>query len=410
MKRVLVIASHAWYPDKIGGGYKIATDFAKFCAKEGEAVHFICMSNSKRWSKTERSGVSVWSYPKPPASGRSRNPLNLIAHHLASKEAMRRIAAQTGKEAFYVINGHEPLPYGGALAAAKQLSLSYRSAMSVHSPLALEFEAQHPRGSLLIKKTISFIFRKIEQKCIRNSNVVQCDSDFTKSLIARNLSLSDQKRLTVCPGYVSEDIFLAAGLSKSAARSRLGPPWDGPGKHFFTLRRHVERMGIDNLIQAFASLEENGATRSKNAPRLIIGGEGPLTPALKKLAAKLDPSNRIFFTGSIPQENVPLCYRAADCFILPTRNLECFGLIILEAFASGTPVIATPVGSIPEVLGPYAAECLTAGTAPNDLRKSISAFLREPPSEAVTQGLRDYAMHFEAASILKRLKTVVCGD
>ena len=54
--------------------------------------------------------------------------------------------------------------------------------------------------------------------------------------------------------------------------------------------------------------------------------------------------------GEVSEQDLPLMYGACDAFVLPTRSLECFGLIAIEALSAGRPVMATPVGAIPEVL------------------------------------------------------------
>src|SRR5207249_11624167 len=68
--------------------------------------------------------------------------------------------------------------------------------------------------------------------------------------------------------------------------------------------------------------------------------------------ATLFPYTTLFrsFLGFIPDETLPSYYHAADVFVLPTRELEGFGLVTVEALACGTPVLGTPVGATPEVL------------------------------------------------------------
>jgi glycosyltransferase involved in cell wall biosynthesis len=55
----------------------------------------------------------------------------------------------------------------------------------------------------------------------------------------------------------------------------------------------------------------------------------------------------VYFAGFVPDDELPLYYQAADLFVLPTRSLEGFGLITLEAFASELPVVGTPVEQHP---------------------------------------------------------------
>ncbi len=57
-------------------------------------------------------------------------------------------------------------------------------------------------------------------------------------------------------------------------------------------------------------------------------------------------------------------YGAADAFVLPTSELECFGLPVLESLACGRPVLAAPVGAIPELLRPFEPAWLADGSSP----------------------------------------------
>jgi glycosyltransferase involved in cell wall biosynthesis len=124
-------------------------------------------------------------------------------------------------------------------------------------------------------------------------------------------------------------------------------------------------MGIDLLIRAAAEVP---------GIQVVIGGEGPLRAELEALAASLGVNAR--FLGYVRDEDLPSLYRAADLFVLPTRALEGFGLVAIEAMACGTPALGTPVGALPEVLGPLGL--LFEAAEPGAIAAGIRRFLAEP--------------------------------
>jgi rhamnosyl/mannosyltransferase len=76
--------------------------------------------------------------------------------------------------------------------------------------------------------------------------------------------------------------------------------------------------------------------------KLIIIGDGPWRFKLKLLAGFLGLGNKILWLGDISDESLPIYYHACDLFVLPSCSVaESFGLVILEAHASGKPVVST---------------------------------------------------------------------
>ncbi|RZS87399.1 glycosyltransferase involved in cell wall biosynthesis [Motilibacter rhizosphaerae] len=124
------------------------------------------------------------------------------------------------------------------------------------------------------------------------------------------------------------------------ARERLGLS----GPVVVSARRLVPRMGLDVLLRAWAQLPPPpGAT-------LLLTGEGPEAPALAALAAELGVSGSVRLLGRVTEEHLVDLYRAADACVLPSLSLEGFGLAAVEALATGTPVLVTAVGGLPEVV------------------------------------------------------------
>jgi rhamnosyl/mannosyltransferase len=107
-----------------------------------------------------------------------------------------------------------------------------------------------------------------------------------------------------------------------------------PGRRIFALGRHVHYKGFDVLIKAMAAMPPD--------VRLALGGEGPETARLRKLAADLGVEGRVHFPGFIPQGELPAHFQACDVFCLPSITpAEAFGIVQVEAMACGKPVVST---------------------------------------------------------------------
>jgi phosphatidyl-myo-inositol dimannoside synthase len=133
-------------------------------------------------------------------------------------------------------------------------------------------------------------------------------------------------------------------------RRHLGISGDRPVIGFVS--RLVPRKGADQLIRALPRLRERipGTT-------LMIVGEGPDRSRLERLiAAQALPSNAVIFAGSVPVDELPQAYAAADVFAMPcrTRNfgleVEGLGMVYLEAQAMQRPVITGDSGGAPEAI------------------------------------------------------------
>ncbi len=108
--------------------------------------------------------------------------------------------------------------------------------------------------------------------------------------------------------------------------------------------RIVEQKGLKYLIQAMPAI----VLRYPNA-RLLIIGKGNLEKELKKLAAKLKVAKNIIFYGEVPYTQLNNVLRGGDVFAFPSI-WEPFGIAILDAMASGLPVVAARIGGIPEIV------------------------------------------------------------
>lgn len=151
-----------------------------------------------------------------------------------------------------------------------------------------------------------------------------------------------ETRVSVVPGGVDVSRFQPAE-NRAVARARMG--WPADRKIILCVRRLVKRMGLENLLEAFAKI----APRHPDA-LLVVAGRGPLADELRERAMTLGAGDRVLFAGFVTDEDLPSAYSGADFSIVPSDALEGFGLITLESLACGTPVLVTPIGGLPEAV------------------------------------------------------------
>lgn len=176
-------------------------------------------------------------------------------------------------------------------------------------------------------------------------------------------------RIWVLPGGVDLERF-SPPRERTAVRRRLGWPLHAPV--LVTVRNLRPRMGLETLLDAVSSAREQLPEL-----RLVVAGEGPLRGALRDHIQQLGLADSVEMVGFVEESRLPDFYRGADLAVVPTRALEGFGLTLLEALACGTPVVATPVGGMPEVLVPLDPGLLSSDTSADALAVCLLSWLTD---------------------------------
>lgn len=145
--------------------------------------------------------------------------------------------------------------------------------------------------------------------------------------------------------------------------------------------RLVPRKGHDVLLKAMPLLVD------EIDANLVIVGQGPYEARLKKLASGLPPG-RVAFAGGVPDGLLPAYYAAADVVAVPCRSrflgleIEGFGIVYLEAAASGKPVIAGRSGGTDEAVIDGVTGLLVDGSRVDRVAESVKRLLVEPEASA----------------------------
>ena len=149
--------------------------------------------------------------------------------------------------------------------------------------------------------------------------------------------------IRVVPCGVNMDLFMP--MERANVRKQLHL------EHEKNIILYVGRIdplkGIDRLLRASAHLR-----RRKGFKLIIIGGNDHFQPELQRLkwfTRELGIQDLVMFAGRVKQEDLPLYYNAANVVVVPSYH-ESFGLVALESLACGTPVVATKVGGLENII------------------------------------------------------------
>jgi glycosyltransferase involved in cell wall biosynthesis len=191
---------------------------------------------------------------------------------------------------------------------------------------------------------------------MRRADVV---TSCSQALLSRAVQIAPEAngKSTVIHNGVHEQVFAAAAPHQHERRYILG------------VGRLVSDKGFDLLLDAFARL---------NLPDsdLIIAGDGDQAAALCAQAERLGLSERVRFWGSISRDQVASFMAGAALIAIPSRR-EPFGIVGLEALASGCPAVVARVGGLVEALGDADVTWFTPNSV-DDLARALSAALRQP--------------------------------
>jgi glycosyltransferase involved in cell wall biosynthesis len=146
-----------------------------------------------------------------------------------------------------------------------------------------------------------------------------------------------------------------------------------PVVRLITVAQLIERKGLRYLIEALTLLPES----VKSSVALEVCGIGPCEQDLRAQAERAGVGGLIAWSGLLDQESLAERLRASDIFVLPTLQ-EAWPLSVLEAMASGLPVISTNAGGIPEVVQHDVCGLLVEPSDAEALAKAIARLIEDP--------------------------------
>jgi len=185
----------------------------------------------------------------------------------------------------------------------------------------------------------SLVGKKMIQRALKKANRVICVSRATRNLISEEF----REKTRVIPNGVHPGDFRT---DREVCRRGLGIT----NPTVLSVCRLVKRKGIDDLIRISKKVMDRVPET-----RFVIIGKGPEMDNLKTLAREMGMDEKVEFLGRVGENVLKDYLCAADVFVMPSKrigegDIEGFGIVFLEASASGTPVVGTRSGGIEDAI------------------------------------------------------------
>lgn len=228
--------------------------------------------------------------------------------------------------------------------------------------------------------------QRLHKTVVAANSTIAVSQPFTKLL---NRSFASSNWIYV-PNMVSDHFFKVAIESTVEQKKEFT---------FLSVCFLTENKRIDLLIKAFAKLVVN----NENI-RLEIGGDGICKPALESLVLQLGLTDKVKFLGALTREQVLNHMQNADAFVLASEY-ETFGVVLVEAFALGKPVIATRCGG-PESIVTDAVGVLVAKNSVEALCDGMAQVYQQRHTYNATE-IKTYCYeHFSEVAVTTKLTEI----
>src|SRR3989338_8403 len=213
------------------------------------------------------------------------------------------------------------------------------------------------------------LFRFLSYLAVSNSDFCTANSSYTKKELEK---ISGQKKINIIPMGVDLKLFTQKNRNTSLRR-KLGVKKE----LILSVGRLAEKKGIKYLVMAMKDV-----VKEFPEAKLVVVGDGPERSNLEILTKKLKLDKNVLFAGGMENMHLPEFYATADLFVGPSiitesGDTEGLGVVFLEALASGTCVIGSNVGGIPDILENNKTGLLVNQKSPGQLANAIIRLLSD---------------------------------
>jgi glycogen(starch) synthase len=386
--RVLIVS---WeYPPIVEGGLgRHVRKLSEGLVREGVEVHVLTRGAREHPSEEVRAGVRVHRVAEPPFP---KDDLERFVAWVGDMNTHMRAAGAELAERFDfdVVHGHDWLVAKACEALAKRVGSPYLT--TIH---ATEFGrhqgwvGKHPQ---------SYIHRVETRMAKRADGVIVC-SHYMRGHVADVFGIAED-RVTVIPnGIDPEDLVAVDDLD--ALRARFAAPDE---RLILLIGRLVYEKGFQVALDALPSLIER-----LGGVRFLVAGSGTHEAELKRQAAELGLMEHGTFMGWIGDDVLHSLYRIADLCVVPSIY-EPFGIVALEAMASGCPCIVADTGGLREVVPNHDVGLRFRSRDPRSLARMVERVLTDGDlRDRLVAEASEHVLSFDWADVARQTLAVYEG-
>ena len=229
---------------------------------------------------------------------------------------------------FEVIHLHYPYIFGAELILLASMFFRIPYVLTYHNQL---------QEKTFIKRLLFKVYNLLNEPLIFARALKIC-AVRREHFLSLHPKFKQSNHLLEIPNGVDTTLFKP--LNKQEARANLNLPIDFPIALFVGALDQAHRFkNVDGLLKAFAQISIPEA-------QLVIVGDGDLRVQLQTLAEELNLVSRVHFLGKHPPEKLPPIYSAADVLVLPSTEVESFGLVLIEALSCATAIITSDLPGV----------------------------------------------------------------
>jgi glycosyltransferase involved in cell wall biosynthesis len=361
-------------PDQLGGLQRYARELSSALVAQGAHVTVLTRQINREDPLAEvgSDGVVIKRFRVPSRDHPLYAALYPLAANRATASALRRLPRSTVVHVHFAMNA----------VAARVARRSY--VQTFHAPMFKEIAAERS-GRYRFPDVAESIairgFRRLERSVARGAGGHVVLSEFMREELAGLVGPARAGAATLLPGGLDTEYFCPGPPVRNAFAQGAGPL-------LFTARRLVPRTGVLELVRAMPRV-----LAASPGTRLAIAGDGALRETITGDVRRLGLGESVRLLGRVPDEELRGWYRAADLFVLPTQELEGFGLATAEALSCGTAALGTPAGATSELLLPLDPRLVALDTSSDALASSIVSLLERPDALASIAALARARVH-----------------